>query len=101
MSFWAAARWPVESQGAALAPAFNGEAPLTRLPGRQRRAIDRTTRPCDKNDARRTGRSVSFRCGAQAIRTIAAVGGFWPPSRRTERMALEGIRDDSDETEPS
>src|SRR5262245_55857622 len=73
---------PVESQGAALAAAFNAGTALTHLPGRQRRAIARTARPCDKNDARRTGRSVSFRCGAQVIRTRAAVGGFWPPSRR-------------------
>src|SRR5262249_58342179 len=64
----------------ALAAAFNAGPLPTGLLGRQRRAIDRTTRPCDKNDARRTGRSVSFRCGARVIRTRAAVGGFWPPS---------------------
>src|SRR5439155_25066282 len=67
---------------AALAAAFNAEPLPTGLPGRQRRAIDRTALPCDKNDARRTGRSEPFRCGARVIRTRAAVGGFWPPSRR-------------------
>src|SRR5262245_39010244 len=82
----------VESHGTALAAAFNAEAPLTRLPGRQRRAIARTTRPCDKNDARRTGRSLSFRCGAAVIRTRAAVGGFWPPSRRTHLRKHRRIR---------
>src|SRR5262249_7424827 len=69
---------PVESQAAA----FNAGPLPTGLPGRQRRAIARTARPCDKNDARQTGRSESFRCGARVIQTRAAVGGFWPPSRR-------------------
>src|SRR6516165_4805817 len=37
---------PVESQGAALAAAFNAGPLPTGLPGRQRRAIARTARPC-------------------------------------------------------
>src|SRR5262245_27933019 len=62
--------------------AFNAGPLPTGLSGRQRRAIDRTTPSCDKNDARRTGCSEVFRCGARVIRTRAAVGGSWPPSRR-------------------
>src|SRR5262249_55714566 len=78
---------PVESQGVALAAAFNAGPLPTGLSGRQRRAIDRTTPFCDKNDARRTGCSEVFRC-ARVIRTRAAVGGSWPPSRRETDTAL-------------
>jgi len=66
---------PGKVSGAALAAAFNAGSLPTGLPGRQRRAIDRTTPSCDKNDARRTGCSEAFRCGARVIRTRAAVGG--------------------------
>ena len=63
-------------------PTFSAAGLLTGVLGCRKRAIDRTSPPCDINGARQIGCSESFRCGDRVVQTRAAVGGSWPPSRK-------------------